>query len=85
LEPIEFTEHATRRINGERLTSNLNCLIELTANFGVEQLSTLWFELFDLIESCRLLPTDEYIFEVRVSVDYNAFLRVSFVLSLLET
>ncbi|CAF1252696.1 unnamed protein product [Adineta steineri] len=60
---IEQHEHPPRKINIERLTSNLMYLVEHTNNYGVEKLSTLWFELFDIIESCRSLLSEESIFE----------------------
>lgn len=53
-----------RKIDTERLASNLNYLVEHTTNYGIEKLSQIWFELFDIIESCRSLSTEELIFEV---------------------
>lgn len=54
-----------RKIDPDRLVSTLNRLVEITKDFGVEKLSLLWFELFDLIESSRSLPTEDMIFEVK--------------------
>ncbi|CAF4671707.1 unnamed protein product [Rotaria sp. Silwood1] len=60
---IEQNEIPLKKIDTERLVSNLTYLVEHTNNFGVEKLSTIWFELFDIIESCRSLSSDELIFE----------------------
>ena len=57
-------EVPAQKIYAERLSTNLNRLVEKTKDFGVEKLSSLWFELFDLIESSRSLPSEELIFEV---------------------
>ena len=54
----------TRKIDSERLASYLKSLVERTENYPLEKLNSIWFDLFDLIESCRLLPTEELIFEV---------------------
>ena len=67
-------------MDSARLQSNLNYVVEHTDNFGVEKLSNIWFEIFDLIESCRLLPSDELIFEVShsslISLSQMSFLRL---------
>ncbi|CAF0758690.1 unnamed protein product [Rotaria sordida] len=60
---IEQNEIPSKKIDRERLMTNLTYLVEHTNNFGVEKLSTIWFELFDVIESCRSLSSDELIFE----------------------
>jgi len=60
---VEQMEIPTRKIDAERLTSTLSRLVEKTKGFGVEHLSSLWFELFDLIDSIRSFPTEDLIFE----------------------
>ncbi|CAF4457951.1 unnamed protein product [Rotaria socialis] len=60
---IEQNEISRKQVDIERLESNLNYLVEHTNNYAVEKLSQVWFELFDIIESCRSLPSDELIFE----------------------
>ncbi|CAF2807271.1 unnamed protein product [Rotaria sp. Silwood2] len=60
---IEQNEIPLKTIDTERLVANLTYLVEHTNNFGVEKLSIIWFELFDIIESCRSLTSDELIFE----------------------
>ena len=66
-----------KKIDRERLASNLTYLVERTNDFGIEKLSTIWFELFDVIESCRLFSSDEKIFEVQIKffskIEFFAF------------
>ena len=79
--PAQVEPVPARKIDAERLASNLARLVEQTDGFGVEKLSTIWFELFDLIESCRSLASDELIFEVRsdaVLVSSQANMRTLF-------
>ncbi len=65
---VEQTDNSPRKIDVERLASNLNYLVEHTNDFPIEKLSIIWFELFDLIESCRSLTSEESIFQVIQSI-----------------
>ncbi|UJR16075.1 hypothetical protein I4U23_002988 [Adineta vaga] len=60
---VEQNDLPCRKLDSARLASNLKYLVEHTNDIGIEKLSNIWFELFDLIESCRVLSSDELIFE----------------------
>ena len=67
---IEQTIIPTRKIDNDRLETYLKSLVQRTDNFPIEKLNSIWFDLFDLIESCRSLTTEELIFEVFHSIDH---------------
>jgi len=76
LQPNEET--IVKRIDVERLEKILQNVVEKTDSYPIEKLSIIWFELYDLIESCRVLDSDELIFEVTSCFDCFFFKYLSF-------